>query len=75
MWDYRKHMSKGECLFNAILWAVMPFLWLIIAVYLWMKDGDFDYFPIVAIYVLASVFHWCRYLRYDKKTKEDIEEK
>jgi len=68
MLDYRENMSKRECLVHAIIWSVLPFLWLVTAV-LQLEDGYWYGFIVVAIHVLASVIHWCRYLRYDRKKK------
>lgn len=68
MWDYRETMSKRECLITAMIWTIIPFLWLLPAV-LWLKVGYWWGFALVGINALASVFHWRRYLRYDRKQK------
>ena len=69
MWDYRETMSKRECLFNAIIWSILPLLWLVIAL-LWWEDGQWYGFALAAMNVLACVFHWRRYLRYDRNREE-----
>jgi len=66
MSNYRKWMSKGECLFSALLWTVTAVLYLILFFlairekYIWCGA------LLLVIELGACAFHWYRYLAYDK---------
>ena len=74
--DYRKHLKKGECLFNAILWTAIPLLYLFLFfysssyLYLDLKNTWYGIL-LLAVEVIACAVHWYRYLAYDKKRLEE----
>ena len=68
MYDYRKHLSKRECLINAILWTIATVGWL--AVSMWKLRDSFGWtLAFMALQLAACTFHWRRYLRYDRGQK------
>lgn len=70
MKNYRKFMSWGECLFNAILSCLVPLL-LILFISLERKSFSSSSWGLIAVLMLlvlgGCAFHWCIYFAYDKK--------
>ena len=73
MRNYREYISKGSCLFNAIIWTLLPFLHLSLFFYrgaffnLDLKSTWYGVLLLI-VEVSACTVHWYRYLAYDKKT-------
>ena len=67
---YREFMSRGECLFNALLSCVVPLLQTAVFWLFW-RDADAFGRGLMALLVLleagSCAFHWYRYLAYNKK--------
>lgn len=67
---YREFMSRGECLFNALLSCVVPALQSLIFALYWVEMPPSGQVLMVLLLLLelgACAFHWYRYLAYDKK--------
>lgn len=70
MGNYREYVSKRECLINALLWSVIPALQIIFFFIYGRRlgpSGGIYFVMLLLLQLAAAVFHWCRYLAYDKK--------
>ena len=67
---YREFMSRGECLFNALLSCLVPLLLLLFILLAW-KEIPSSGRALLAVLILleagSCAFHWYRYLDYNKK--------
>ncbi len=66
MSTYRKWMSKGECLFSALLWTVTTVLYLILFFLAVRENYLLCGALLLAMQLGACAFHWYRYLTYNK---------
>lgn len=67
---YREFMSRGECLFNALLSCIIPALLILFS---WLAWSDAStpvrglLFLLLALELGSCAFHWYRYLAYNKR--------
>lgn len=70
MKNYREFMSRGECLFNAILSCLVPLI-LFLYIFLVWESVPSSGWGLIAVLMLLELggcaFHWYRYFAYDKK--------
>lgn len=67
---YREFMSRGECLFNALLSCVVPVLLILFLLLAWpaVPASARGLLLLLLLLELGScAFHWYRYFAYDKK--------
>lgn len=67
---YREFMSRGECLFNALLSCVVPVLLILFFLLAWPAvptSAQGLLFLLLALDLGSCAFHWYRYFAYDKK--------
>lgn len=67
---YREFMSRGECLFNALLSCVIPVLLILFFLLAWpaVPAAARGLLLLLLLLELGScAFHWYRYFAYDKK--------
>ena len=70
MGNYRNMISKMECLITALVWSVIPALQIIFFLIYGRTIGTSGVVYCVLLLLLqlsAAVFHWYRYMTYDKK--------
>ena len=67
---YREFMSRGECLFNALLSCIIPVLLILFFLQAWSAVPASGRGVLLLLLVLelgSCAFHWYRYLAYNKK--------
>lgn len=67
---YREFMSRGECLFHALLSCVVPVLLILFFLLAWSAVAASCRGLLILLLLLelgSCAFHWYRYLAYNKK--------
>lgn len=67
---YREFMSRGECLFNALLSCIIPVLLILFFLLAWSAVPASGRGVLLLLLVLelgSCAFHWYRYLAYNQK--------